>query len=90
MRINLTSSNITNIICDAAGPISIPGYAGELECPDPNEYCSTYGKSYCGKGCIGRGTCVNNQCICKDGWGGDDCNTRVYVNFVIIPFLNTN
>lgn len=69
-----------DVVCSEAGSVEVPGYAGRLDCPDPNAYCKTYGQNFCAKGCSGRGTCVNNQCQCPEGWGGDDCGKRVYVD----------
>ena len=55
----------------------IIGYQGLLNCPDPNTFCSTKALKFCRRGCMGRGTCVNNQCVCKDGFNGTSCSYRV-------------
>jgi len=49
------------------------GFQGVLNCPDPNTFCTTSALAYCPRGCTGRGTCENNQCVCRDGYYGIDC-----------------
>ena len=63
----------TAITCKAAGPITISGYKGILNCPDPVDFCETVGKPTCPRNCMGRGTCSNGQCICDSGYIGTDC-----------------
>jgi len=68
------------VTCTKAGTVPIPG-AGNgvtINCPDPVSYCQLVEKSYCPKGCMGRGTCVQNKCVCHSGYSGDDCSTRVF------------
>jgi len=76
--LTLTINN-NNITCTSGGPVSIEGYNGQLDCPDPNEFCARANPSFCEKGCSGRGTCVNNKCECPPGWGGVDCAERLFV-----------
>jgi len=66
------------VTCTKAGTIPIPGAAkGEtINCPDPSSFCQTVERKYCQKGCLGRGNCVNNKCVCRSGYSGDDCSTR--------------
>lgn len=71
--------NAVDIVCAAAGPVSIEGYSGELNCPDPNEFCNRANPIFCEKGCSGRGTCVDNVCQCPSGWTGVDCAERSFV-----------
>jgi leishmanolysin len=61
------------IICTKAEKKTIDGYYGSVDCPDPQTFCNTVGKKYCPRNCMGRGTCVNNQCECKEGYTGIDC-----------------
>lgn len=35
-------------------------------------------EGFCRRGCSGRGTCVNQQCVCQDGWDGFDCSHPAY------------
>jgi len=66
-----------NITCTQKASISVQGYFGTVDCPDPNTFCAASGLTYCARGCLGRGTCVDNQCVCKDGYYGSDCSYRV-------------
>lgn len=66
--------------CTSAGPISISGLSGQLNCPDPTEYCEKATPSRCFRGCSGRGTCNTNVCSCPDGWTGIDCGVRTAVD----------
>ena len=63
-------------VCKAKGSISVSGYYGKLDCPDPQEYCTTVGKKFCKRGCFGRGSCNTSTGICKcnRGFTGDDCS----------------
>ena len=53
------------------------GYQGLLNCPDPTTFCSTKALQFCRRGCMGRGTCVKGQCVCRDGFNGTSCQYRV-------------
>lgn len=59
--------------CNTQGSLSVKGYYGQIDCPDPLTFCNTIGKKRCPRNCMGRGTCVNNQCVCKSGYTGTDC-----------------
>jgi len=59
--------------CKEKGPISVSGYAGAIQCPDPVAFCSTIGKKTCPRNCMGRGTCNNGKCTCNKGFQGTDC-----------------
>jgi len=61
------------IVCTQEEKKSVPGYYGTINCPDPLTFCSTVGKKYCPRNCMGRGRCVNNQCQCNSGYSGVDC-----------------
>jgi len=63
----------TTVQCKTKGKLSVTGYSGSLDCPDPIQYCSTIGKTFCPRGCMGRGSCVNGKCVCKSGFSGPDC-----------------
>jgi len=62
------------VICTKKGFKKIAGYNGGLNCPDPLEFCNTVGEKYCPRNCMGRGTCVNSKCLCKNGFSGIDCS----------------
>jgi len=62
-----------SVLCSRKGNVSVSGYAGVINCPDPVEYCSTIGKKVCPRGCMGRGTCNNGVCVCNRGFKGKDC-----------------
>jgi len=66
----------TQLTCTQAGPLVVPGYKGQINCPDPIKYCDTTGKQYCPRGCSARGKCVNNKCVCNKGFKGVDCAWR--------------
>jgi len=61
------------VICKAQGTATVKGYNGVINCPDPLSFCSTAGKAFCPRNCLGRGNCVNNQCVCNTGFTGVDC-----------------
>jgi len=61
------------VVCSKKGNVSVSGYAGVINCPDPVEYCSTIGKKTCARGCMGRGECNNGMCVCNKGYKGKDC-----------------
>jgi len=61
------------IACKKEGPISINGFKGEFNCPDPVEFCKTVGLPTCPRNCMGRGNCINGKCQCDDGYFGTDC-----------------
>jgi len=61
------------VICQKAEKKAIDGYYGAIECPDPITFCNTIGKKYCPRNCMGRGTCVNDTCQCREGFVGIDC-----------------
>lgn len=61
------------VTCKKEGQAKVPGYNGSINCPDPLHFCSTIGKPYCPRNCMGRGTCKNNVCVCKKGFKGIDC-----------------
>jgi len=67
------SVGTTTVKCTKAAAISVSGYNGKLNCPDPLTFCNTVGKKYCPRGCLGRGKCVNNVCQCNAGYSGVDC-----------------
>jgi len=68
----------TYYTCSKEGNISVSGYYGYIYCPDPLTFCSTAGQTTCPRNCMGRGTCVNNQCVCKTGFSGIDCAMDAY------------
>jgi len=86
-KYNCTGSGLTTkvevtvgaykIICAAEGPMKVTGLNGNIDCPDPLSFCSTVGKKYCPRNCLGRGTCTSGVCKCKVGYKGVDCGLRV-------------
>jgi hypothetical protein len=66
----------TTVTCTGPGRQSVNGYYGTITCPEPNKYCAGAGKEYCRRGCMGKGTCQNNKCVCVPGWGSYDCSKR--------------
>jgi len=62
-----------SVVCSKAGGVSVAGYAGIINCPDPAEWCSTVGSKVCPRGCMGRGTCEEGVCVCNNGFKGEDC-----------------
>jgi len=64
------------VTCYREGRITVPGYDGSLDCPDPLHFCSTIGRKYCPRNCMGRGNCYNGQCRCYKGYKGVDCALR--------------
>jgi len=66
--------------CVQAGPLSVQGYSGSIECPDPISFCNTVGLKYCPRNCMGRGNCVNGQCQCYQGFTGIDCGISTNFN----------
>jgi len=63
----------TVVTCKSEGKMTVKGYNGLVDCPDPLTFCNTAGKLYCPRNCMGRGTCVNNKCVCNKGSSGVDC-----------------
>ena len=60
--------------------MEIVGYGGVLYCPDPNQFCNQVEtEGFCKRGCSGRGSCVNKECQCEDGWTFHDCSKKTYV-----------
>lgn len=62
-----------SVVCNQKGSVSVSGYGGAINCPDPVEYCSTIGRKACPRGCMGRGTCNDGVCSCNKGYKGKDC-----------------
>jgi len=62
-----------NIVCDREEEKTVDGYFGVVNCPDPLTFCNTVGKKYCPRNCMGRGSCVNDKCVCRSGYSGVDC-----------------
>jgi len=62
--------------CKNEGPMTINGYNGSVNCPDPLTFCNTVGLKYCPLNCAGRGKCVNNKCQCNKGFSGIDCTMK--------------
>lgn len=63
-----------SVVCSKEGSISVSGYAGVINCPDPLTFCSTVGAKVCPRGCMGRGTCNEGVCSCDKGYKGTDCS----------------
>jgi len=68
----------TKIVCKKEGPLTISGYKGQFNCPDPIKFCNTIGQPTCLRNCMGRGTCGEDGiCVCKAGFGGTDCGFAI-------------
>jgi hypothetical protein len=65
------------VTCAQEGSMTIDGYYGTVNCPDPLTFCNTVGVKYCPRNCMGRGTCVNGTCRCNSGYSGIDCALNV-------------
>jgi len=79
------------VVCSREGQISVPGknksitkgiiipkgYEGNLNCPNPNEFCVTKALQYYPRGCMGRGKCSNGKCVCYKGYKGKDCGENI-------------
>jgi hypothetical protein len=65
-----------SVTCTKKGSVSVSGYKGVINCPDPLDFCSGHGKKYCPRNCMGRGSCINSKCVCNSGYKGIDCGLR--------------
>jgi len=66
-----------NIVkCVKEQEVTVPGFNGVLNCPDPIAFCRSVGQKICPRGCHGRGQCVEGVCVCQDGFKGTDCALR--------------
>jgi len=65
------------VTCVKGGKIKVSGYSGVIDCPDPIQFCQTVGKAYCPRNCMGKGSCVNNKCVCNSGYKGIDCAMKI-------------
>jgi len=65
------------VSCKRSGNVEVAGYYGSVTCPDPLYFCSTAGKAYCPRNCMGRGYCSNNKCVCYKGFTGIDCGLNL-------------
>jgi len=71
-KLNLILGSKT-VTCTKAGAVTVSGYKGSIDCPNPAEFCSGVGSKACTRGCMGRGTCNNGVCSCYKGYKGKDC-----------------
>lgn len=74
LKVQVGKSTVT---CKNEGKLTVTGYAGTIDCPDPLTFCNTVGKKYCPRNCMGRGNCVDNKCVCNKGFKGIDCGLRI-------------
>jgi len=65
-----------SVVCTRKGTVSVNGYKGTINCPDPVQYCKTTGRKACPRNCMGRGNCNNGVCNCSSGYKGADCALR--------------
>jgi len=65
-----------NVVCRSEGTVTVAGYEGHINCPNPQHFCATVGRPYCKRNCMGRGNCQNGQCVCYRGFTGKDCSER--------------
>jgi len=59
--------------CTQKGKVTVPGFSGSMDCPDPLAFCSVVDEKSCPRGCTGRGKCVDGKCQCNQGFKGFDC-----------------
>jgi leishmanolysin len=62
-----------SVACAKAGTVTVSGYKGYINCPDPIDFCTGAGRKTCLRNCMGRGTCNNGVCSCYKGYKGKDC-----------------
>jgi hypothetical protein len=76
LKIELGSLSAT---CKSGGAVSVKGYHGVIDCPNPNTFCNEIGKKYCKRGCMGKGVCNQSTgvCACEKGWGSTDCSMPI-------------
>jgi len=73
VKVQVGSKSVT---CSRKGSVSVSGYKGTINCPDPRDFCTGAGKKFCPRGCMGRGSCVDNKCVCNKGYKGTDCGLK--------------
>jgi len=64
------------VTCHQEGIAHLSDAERYVDCPDPFTFCEMENARACRRGCMGRGTCVNNQCVCQTGYYGSDCSYR--------------
>jgi len=61
-------------------PPSATGLGGKLQCPTPDLFCKQIiTEGNCKGSCFARGECIENRCICHDGWTFHNCLKKTYV-----------
>ena len=81
LQVQIGSSWVTCENNAKINPPSKSGLSGKLNCPDANDFCNQITtEGNCRGGCFGRGSCVNQQCECEDGWGFHDCIKKTYTD----------
>jgi len=58
------------------GPVSVPGFSGELNCPPAEEMCPYGNFNGCPNVCSHHGYCQSGTCVCYQGYKGPDCSLR--------------
>eukprot|EP00898_Chlorokybus_atmophyticus_P008015 jgi/Chlat1/8214/Chrsp76S07646 len=57
------------------GTVTFTGFSGSVTCPPAVSICTVYDAlGGCPNSCSQQGNCVNNTCICYDGFQGADCS----------------
>lgn len=74
LQVNIGKQKVT---CTKKGSVKVPGYYGGIDCPDPMTFCNTVAIKYCPRGCMGRGVCKDNVCVCNKGFTGIDCGLNI-------------
>lgn len=77
----VVNTGTVNVTCTKEAAVKVSGLNGLLNCPDPQTFCTTVGLQYCPRGCMGRGTCTNNKCVCKAGYTGKDCALSTSISY---------
>jgi len=65
------------IVCNERKRVTVSRYFGYIDCPDPKTFCTRDNAEFCPRGCMGRGSCVKNKCVCRNGYYDVDCSYRV-------------
>ena len=82
----LTSYPYNKLIFIISSIIYLPlAFTGQIDCPDPAEFCDLFVHQKCKYNCFGKGTCLSDlTCDCDIGWEGDYCSIAVRIHINIL------